>query len=457
MENQHLPVAIIGAGPVGLAAASHLLARGITPLILEAGSEVGASIVKWSHVKMFSPWQFNVDQEAAKLLAAEGWTPQAEGKYPTGRELLDHYVRPLAEVELIKRHLRLNTRVLAVSRVGLDVMKTNGRSVAPFVLRIAGPEGQQDVWASAVIDASGTYLTPNWLGAHGIPALGEIENSDHIAYGIPDVLSDARRRYANKTVLVAGSGHSAFNALLDLVELARQEPQTNILWAIRGSSLDRILGGGSNDKLEERGKLGLKIHQLLNDGAIDLFQNAAIDRVSHTSNGLIVQAGEQHLPPVNEVIAATGFRPDLKLLAELRLTLDPATQSAVRLAPMIDPNEHSCGTVRPHGAAELAHPEDGVFIVGMKSYGRAPTFLLLTGYEQVRSVVAALAGDWEAAKRVELVLPETGVCSSDFDESGTESGCCDRPKASKCGPSNCSTEIVQPALSKSAAQSCCRT
>ena len=98
-------------------------------------------------------------------------------------------------------------------------------------------------------------------------------------------------------------------------------------------------------------------------------------------------------------------------MRELRIQLDPAIECPVALAPLIDPNEHSCGTVRPHGARELAQPEPGFYFAGMKSYGRAPTFLMLTGYEQVRSIAADIAGDREAAERVELVLPETGVCN----------------------------------------------
>ncbi|WP_095128481.1 NAD(P)-binding domain-containing protein [Pseudomonas sp. Irchel s3h14] len=450
MESNHLPVAVIGAGPVGLAAAAHLLARGITPLILEAGSKAGSSIEEWAHVRMFSPWQFNVDKEAAQLLLADGWIPPPENEYPTGRELLDRFVRPLADLEQIKRHLQLNTRVLAVTRVGQDAMKTQGRSASPFLLRVIGPSGERDVLASAVIEASGTYLTPNWMGAHGIPALGEIEHAANIAYGIPEVLGRARSRYANKRVLVVGGGHSAFNALQDLVRLIQEAPQTTVLWAIRGNSLDRILGGGANDQLEERGKLGLKIRQLLNDGVIELFKNVAIDQVTSSGQGLVVKAGEKLLPPVDELIVATGFRPDLSLLAELRIALDPATQSAVLLAPMIDPNEHSCGTVRPHGAVELAHPEEGLFIVGMKSYGRAPTFLLMTGYEQVRSVVAALAGDWNAAKRVELVLPETGICNSDFDEVD------DRLKASASQTSCCGTRETTPEVAPRTSPGCCK-
>lgn len=450
MENKPLPVAIIGAGPVGLAAAAHLLARGLTPLILEAGPKAGASIEEWAHVKMFSPWQFNVDKEAAKLLLANGWIPPAENEYPTGRELLDRFVRPLADLEQIRRHLQLNTRVLAVTRLGQDVMKTQGRSAAPFLLRVAGTAGEQDVLARAVIDASGTYLTPNWMGAHGIPALGEIEHATHIAYGIPDVLGSARSRYANKRVLVVGGGHSAFNALQDLVRLTQEAPQTKVLWAIRGNSLERILGGGAHDQLEERGKLGLKIRQLLDDGVIELFRNVAIDQIADNGQGVVVKAGGQMLPPADELIVASGFRPDMSLLSELRIALGPATQSPVVLAPMIDPNEHSCGTVRPHGAVELSHPEEDLFIVGMKSYGRAPTFLLMTGYEQIRSVVAALAGDWDAAKRVELVLPETGICNSNFDEAD------DRTEVSPAQRSCCGAGGDAAEVASRASPGCCK-
>lgn len=131
---------------------------------------------------------------------------------------------------------------------------------------------------------------------------------------------------------------------------------------------------------------------------------------------------------MDELIVATGFRPDHGFLSELRLRLDPAIEAPVALAPLIDPNEHSCGTVRPHGARELAQDEPGLYIAGMKSYGRAPTFLMITGYEQVRSIAADIAGDREAAERVELDLPETGVCTRGGVEGGAASvDCCGGP------------------------------
>jgi hypothetical protein len=153
------------------------------------------------------------------------------------------------------------------------------------------------------------------------------------------------------------------------------------------------------------------VRGLVDDGSVELAGGFQVRRVSLEAGRVAVASADTAIV-ADEIIAATGFRPDLALLGELRLDLDDRVEAARALAPLIDPNVHSCGSVPPHGVDELGHPDDGVFMVGMKSYGRAPTFLLRTGYEQVRSVVAALAGDWESARRVELVLPETGVCSA---------------------------------------------
>lgn len=448
MSQSDLPIVIIGAGPVGLAAAAHALARGMNPLIFEAGGQAGESISQWGHVSMFSPWEYNVDKEAAKLLSSTGWQAPDSDTYPTGRELLDHYLLPLAELPVIKERLHLNSRVTAVTKVGADVQKTKGRESAAFLVRVKGPKGEQDIQARAVIDASGTYETPNWMGASGIPALGELNAKAHIAYGIPDVSGNARDRYLGRRVLVVGGGHSAFNALQDLVQL----PGTQVSWAIRGHSLDKILGGGANDKLAERGSLGLRIRELLEQGKISLHQDISISQVDTTEQGLVVHSNGQALPEVDEIIVATGFRPNLQLLGELRLAIDPATQSPVQLAPLIDPNEHSCGTVRPHGIDELSHPDEGIFIVGMKSYGRAPTFLMITGYEQVRSIMAGLAGDWEAARRVELELPETGVCSLQFEEQGEASSCCAPEAATQTSCCASPEPLATPSAQKS---SCC--
>ena len=192
------------------------------------------------------------------------------------------------------------------------------------------------------------------------------------------------------------------------------------------------LGGGAADQLPARGALGRAVRRLLDDGAIELVTAFQTEGIGRDGDRVVVVDGRRSLV-VDEVIAATGFRPDLALLGELRLELDDRVEAPRLLAPLIDPNVHSCGSVPPHGVDELSHPDAGVYVVGMKSYGRAPTFLLRTGYEQVRSVAAALAGDWEAARQVELVLPETGVCSvraassTVVDDEPAAAACCGAP------------------------------
>jgi thioredoxin reductase len=428
MRHQTLPVVIVGAGPVGLSAAAHVLSRHLTPIVFEAGAAVGAGMRRWGHVRMFSPWKFNVDTEARAILAKYGWTMPPDDEYPTGNDLVDRYLEPLAGTSELAPHVKLNTRVISVTRQGHDLMQDAARAEAPFVVRVAGPDGEQDVLAQAVIDASGTVDTPGWLGASGLPALGERAAGGRIFYGIPDVLGTERQRYAGRRVLVVGSGHSALNALLDLAQLAGAVPNTRILWAIRRSAPGPVLGGARNDQLAERGRLGSRVRDLLGDGRIELVTDVRLDRLTTTTDGIVAHSGTTVIGPVDEIIAATGFRPDWSILSEVRLDLDPAVQCPRALAPLIDPNVHSCGTVRPHGAEELKHPDANLFAIGMKSYGRAPTFLLLTGYEQARSVVSAIAGDWEAARKVALVLPETGVCASDARPASplavTQAACC---------------------------------
>jgi thioredoxin reductase len=416
-----LPVAVIGAGPVGLAAAAHLLERGLEPLVLEAGEEPGAGIRAWSHVRTFSPWRYNVDSAAERLLRRRGWRRPQPDEHPTGAELRSKYLFPLAETPELAGRIRPNARVHAVARLQHDKMKNAGRDVAPFELLVNGRGRPERLLACAVIDASGTVENPNPLGASGIPALGEPELAGRIAYGVPDLLGRDRSRYAGRRVLVVGSGHSAMNVLLDLIRLRDDNRATSILWAIRRSQIHDLYGGGARDALSARAALGERVRQLVDAGSLEFVTAVAIEELREAPDGIVVHHAGGRIGPLDEVIAATGFRPSLAPLRELRLALDPALEAPVALAPLIDPNVHSCGTVPPHGARELAHPEGGFFIAGTKSYGRAPTFLMLTGYEQVRSIAAALAGDMEAAGRVELVLPPTGVCKAPNGHPGT---CC---------------------------------
>jgi len=411
--DRSLPVIVIGAGPVGLAAAAHLLARDLAPLVLEAGPAVASSIRGWGHVRLFSPWRFDIDAACAALLRGAGWTAPDADALPTGAELVSRYLEPLAALPVLRDRIRLNHRVTHISRRGFDKVKTEGREAAPFLLRVATPEGEREFEARAVIDASGTWTQPNPAGGSGLPALGEAEASGRIAYGIPDVLGADRATYAGATVLVVGAGHSAANALLDLARLAEEVPGTRLLWATRGDDLRRLFGGGVGDGLPARGALGTALRTLQESGDIELAAGFRIAAIETAAEGRLAVRAEDGrvLEGIDQLIVATGQRPDLAPARELRLRLDPWLECAEALGPLIDPNLHSCGTVRPHGVRELSHPEPGFFTAGVKSYGRAPTFLLATGYEQVRSIAAFLAGDLEAAYDVRLNLPETGACS----------------------------------------------
>ncbi|MFI0406075.1 FAD-dependent oxidoreductase [Actinomadura sp. 3N508] len=411
-----LPVVVIGAGPVGLATAAHLAERGLDFVVLEAGPRVGAAISEWGHVRLFSPWRYDTDAAARRLLEPTGWRLPDPDTLPTGAELVRDYLAPLAEVPALAGRIRTGTRVVAVTRQGMDVTRTIGRDEQPLLVRAAGPDGTvTDLAARAVIDASGTWGHANPLGHSGLPAPGEDEAAAHLTGPLPDVLGRDRDRFAGRRTLVVGMGHSAANTLLALAELAKAAPGTRITWAVRGASVARLYGGGDADGLPARGALGTRLKKAVTDGEIELIRAFTITQFT-TGDGAVQVTGTtpdgQHVIAADTVVAATGFRPDLDMLREIRLDLDPGTQAPAKLAPLIDPNFHSCGTVPPHGERDLAHPEAGFYLAGMKSYGRAPTFLMATGYEQVRSIVAALAGDREAADTVQLDLPATGVCST---------------------------------------------
>ncbi|MFG3494751.1 NAD(P)-binding domain-containing protein [Streptomyces sp. NPDC047928] len=437
VRTTELPVVVIGAGPAGLAAAAHLTDRGIEPLVLEAGPAAGAAVREWSHVRLFSRWGEVIDPAAEKLLAPTGWVRPDPATYPSGGDWAEFYLQPLADA--LGERIRTGARVTGVSRSGRDRIVDADREAQPFVVHVQYADGSEErLFARAVIDASGTWAVPSPAGGSGLPALGEKAAADRITYRVPNLKDPAvRARYAGRRTAVIGSGASAFTALASLADLAKADDGggTRAVWILRRGISGSTFGGGAADQLPARGALGLAAKAAVDEGHADAVTGFRTDAIERDADGRLVLVAEdgRRLEPVDEVIVLTGFRPDLSFLSELRLGLDERLQAPVELAPLIDPNQHSCGTVYPHGHRELSHPEQGVYLVGMKSYGRAPTFLALTGYEQVRSVVAAIAGDTESADRVELTLPETGVCGgaglfdtpgADTDAGADAGGCC---------------------------------
>lgn len=417
-ERDRLPIAILGAGPVGLAAAAHLVERGARVVVIEAAPHVGASLRSWSHVRMFSPWRYDVDAAARRLLEPTGWRAPDDDALPTGGELVAHYLEPLARVLSERVTLRLGARVVSVTRRGLDKTRTELREALPFVIRL---ESDEEILARGVIDATGTWQQPSPMGSSGLPARGEraLAAAGVIAYGIPDVLGGDRDVYRGLRTLVVGAGHSAAHAILSLARLEG----ASVVWALRGSDTTRVFGGGEADGFPARGEIGLELQRLVREERVTLRTSFGIESIARSASGALeVHALDGRSVEVDRVIVATGSRPDLSITREVRTSIDPMLECAAELAPLIDPNVHSCGTVRPHGARALRQPDAGLYVLGSKSYGRAPTFLLATGYEQARSIAAEIAGDRVAAETVMLELPETGVCG------GTS--CCPIPSAS---------------------------
>ncbi|MEU0313550.1 NAD(P)-binding domain-containing protein [Nocardioides sp. NPDC006273] len=425
-----LPVAVIGAGPQGLAAAAHLLERGLTPLVLEQGAEPAAAVAEWGHVRLFSAWPELVDKAAARLLEPTGWAAPTQG-YPTGAQWRERYLVPLAEAistsstHRLGDHIRYGTTVTGVSRKGRDRLVDADRAEQPFVLHVTGADGAEErLEARAVIDASGTWRRPNPAGADGLPALGEraAHAAGVLGYAVPDRAHP--EAYAGRHTVVIGAGDSAFNAVNELTAIGTDHPGTRVTWAIRRGVSTNTFGGGEADELPERGALGVRARKAVQDGTVEMVTGFRTERV----DGATVIAEDGREIEADQVVVLTGYRPDLGFLSEMRLDLDPTLEAPRNIAVQIDPNLHSCGSVSATGAKDLAQPETDLYLVGMKSYGRAPTFLAMTGYEQVRSVVAELAGDHDAAARVELELPDTGVCGGagvfDDPDSASSGGCC---------------------------------
>ena len=424
------PIVVVGAGPAGLAAAAQAHARGIRTIVLEAGTSAGSAVLEWGHVRLFSPWSELVDPVAEKLLTESGWSSPDPTTYPTGRDWVERYLVPLADLLDRQDDVEINYghRVVGVARAGRDRLVAIGRDEVPFTVHVATPDGRRSLTACAVIDASGTWGSPNPLGGDGYRADGEAEHADQILYGIPDLTDpDVAERYAGKHVAVAGRGASAQNTLVALAALAKNQPGTRVSWLVRRGDTDQAFGGGDNDQLVARGALGKSAQRAVESGPVATITGFRTAQVtSHDGRLTLTSIDGQQVTDVDEVVVVTGFRPDHSWLSEVHLDLDGELSAPTALAPEIHPAYHSCGSVSPHGANLLRQPEGDLYLVGMKSYGRAPSFLTLTGYEQTRSVVAEIAGDYEAAERVELVLPDSGVCGGSglFDEQPAGDGCC---------------------------------
>ena len=128
-----------------------------------------------------------------------------------------------------------------------------------------------------MIDASGTYRSPNSLSSSGLELLGMAEIADRVAPALPDVLGRDRARFAGRHTTVVGAGHSAANTLLGLVELAREEPGTTVTWLIRNANAVRV-SSSADDELADRAALGGRVERAVVAGSIEVVDGFEIIR-----------------------------------------------------------------------------------------------------------------------------------------------------------------------------------
>jgi hypothetical protein len=386
-------VAILGAGPIGLEAALAARERGYGFTVYEAGDRPGAHVRDWGHVRLFTPWDMNVSDRMRHALPD---APTGTG-LPTGVELAEQLIDPLAALPALAPRIRYGTRVDAVAREGLlkhEEIASPERSARRFRLLVEDASGHEAVeHADAVIDCTGTYGNPNSLGDGGIPAPGERALADRIERRLPHFDSDARE-WAAGTTLLTGAGHSAQTAARTFAKLARDAPGMRVIWAIRAET--PAWGAVEGDPLPERARLTESAAELAG-GASD----AVEARLGYVTEALApregriavtLRNGQAEEVTVDRVLALNGGVGDYSIYRQLQVHECYATSAPMKLsAALLGAAAGDCLEQQSHGPETLTNPEPGFFILGAKSYGRNSQFLMRIGWEQVSDVFGMLA------------------------------------------------------------------
>ena len=386
-------IAILGAGPIGLEAALAAAERGDDFTVYEAAPTVGGHVRRWGHVRTFTPWSMNVSPRMRSALAEAA---PAGDTLPSGAQLADELLEPVAALPQLEGRIRLGTRVLAIGREGLLKHEAIGhprRAERPFRVLIEQPGGEQAiVHADVVIDATGTYANPNRLGDGGIDAVNERAFCDRIEHHLPD-FDDEPASWAGRTILLTGSGHSAQTAARRLADFARHAPGTEVVWAVRRSIPD--WGAVQDDPLPERASLNAAAAELAGGASAAVtLRPGSVTEALHGRDGRIVVtlrnggAGEVE---VDRILALNGGVGDHALYRQLQVHECYATSGPMNLAAaLLGEGGGDCLAVASHGPETLRNPEPGFFILGAKSYGRNSQFLLQIGWQQVDDVFESL-------------------------------------------------------------------
>ncbi len=394
-SNDH--IAILGAGPVGLEAALAAVDSGRSFTVYEASSEVAGNVRAWGHVRLFTPWSMNVSPRMAAHLSAAGIDVPGGDECPTGTELVERLLAPLAALPEVAPHLRLGARVLAVGRHGLlkhEEIATAARAARPFRLLVETDGGEEVAAASAVLDCSGTYANPNTLGDGGVPAPGERALDADIVRTLPDFDAEPDR-WTNGRVLLVGTGASAQTAARSLAALAAGHPATEVVWAVRDA--EPTWGAVDDDPLPARASLVAEATRLAAGAQpeVTVRTGVAVEGLARDGGRIRVilgsEAGDRDDVVVDRVLALTGYVGDHALYRQLQVHECYATAAPIDLsAALLGAAGGDCLDQVSHGPDVLRNPEPNFFILGVKSYGRVNQFLLRIGFEQVDDVFSLL-------------------------------------------------------------------
>jgi len=391
-----LNVAIIGAGPIGLEAARQASEAGYDVTLFEKG-EIAAHVDQWKQVRLFSPWKMNTTAARDGLSISQ----YASDKTSTAGEFRDHYLVPLAEQLAKQCRVFSQTRVVQISRGNLckgDAIGKRDVTGQQFRLLVENDVGERIETADIVLDCSGVFSQPNWLGAGGIPCPGERSCRSKIDYGLSSILAN-QENYFDKTLLVVGAGYSASTVIAELDELSKVSPKLRVIWATRDPERPVPVATIDNDPLVERHELAERVNQLAVDdrSPITWKRGFLVEQMSNTENAQLRvklkdrQTGEQESVLVDRVISCTGFHPDGSLTSELQIHECYASNGPMKLAAnLLSQNANNCLDIKSTGVDCLVNPEPGYFILGSKSYGRNSHFLMQIGYEQVTQVIEFL-------------------------------------------------------------------
>ena len=402
-------LAIVGAGPIGLEAAALALDHGFDVHVFEQG-DVGSHPIAWGHVRMFTPWRMNLGPAATRRLARAGWSAPDPEQCPTGLELAERYLQPLAALPELKPRIHTHAQVVHLSRSGAlkgDLIGDPRRAEHPFRVLVRDQGGRESfLHAHSLIDASGVYARPNWAGDGGIPARSELYLAPQMSYHVDDVLGARRARYAGRRTLVIGGGASAATSIAALAELASQAPGTGAVWATRCRA-EELMPEIADDPLPERRALFRRARELARGGDPTIVhvggavvEGFEFNSATHRYRATLMIDGKARVEEVDEVLVQTGFGPDDSIYRELQVHECYATRGSMALSTaLLGAKSKDCLQTPAFGIDALRNPEPRFFILGNKSYGRNPTFLLESGYRQVAEVVAALAQQLEVAAK----------------------------------------------------------